>query len=268
MTATTDRELSTARPGKPDPGDFLPVMRQDWRDLVFLHWRVDPAAVAARLPAPLVAVDTHDGAAWVGLVPFRVERLRPPGLPPAPGISTFGEVNVRTYVRGPDGQPGLWFASLDADSRLAAEAAKLTYRLPYFAGEVEVRRGGEVAEGGAGGGVAGDAAGSAAVVRWSVRRREGGVASRGACRPGPGTPAPCPPGSLEEFLIERYALFAETSGGLLRARVLHEDYPVAGATLLDLDDGLVAAAGFAIAGEPLVHFSPGVDARISAPEPL
>lgn len=250
MTTTERDILATARPGKPDPESFLPVMRQDWRDLLFLHWPVAARELAARVPAPL-EVDTRGGTAWIGLVPFRVERVRAPGLPPLPLVSTFGEVNVRTYVRAPDGEPGIWFFSLDADSSMAVQGARLLYRLPYFTADVEVERGeGE------------------ATVRYSSARPDGGATSRGVWRPGPGEAAPSPRGSLEEFLVERYVLFSEGGGRVFRARVLHEDYPLVGATLLELEDELVRAAGFEVTGEPLVHASPGVDVKVSPPEPL
>lgn len=104
-----------------------PVMTQHWADAVFLHWRYPPAAVQRLLPAG-VEVDTHDGSAWVGLVPFNMERLGLPGLPPFPLVGAFPEVNVRTYVHsGP--RRGVWFFSLDIDKVLATAVARLAYRL-------------------------------------------------------------------------------------------------------------------------------------------
>lgn len=248
MTTTfAEPIIAAARPGKPAEEGFVPVMRQDWREMLFLHWRLDREEVAARLPAPL-EVDVHGGAAWIGLVPFRVERARPPGLPPLPLVSTFGEVNVRTYVRGPDGEPGIWFFSLDADSRLAVESAKLLYRLPYFAADVRLIENGEVI--------------------FTSARRDGSGRCRAVWRPAPGPGRPVAPGTLDEFLLERYVLFSESGGRLFRARVRHEDYPVVAAELVELEDELVHRAGFEVTGEPLVHASPGVDARIAAPEPL
>ena len=75
-----------------------PIMIQRWTDVVFLHWSYEPAVVQRLLPAG-VTVDQLDGRAWVGLVPFRMERLGFPGLAPLPFVGTFPEVNVRTYVR-------------------------------------------------------------------------------------------------------------------------------------------------------------------------
>ena len=89
-----------------------PVMLQRWDDLTFLHWPYAPETVAQLLP-PGLQVDTIDGAAWVGVVPFRLT-IRAPGMPAVPWAGRFAEVNVRTYVRGPDGRRGIWFLSLDA----------------------------------------------------------------------------------------------------------------------------------------------------------
>src|SRR3954465_15315092 len=84
------------------------VMIQTWARITFLHWRYPPDQLALRLP-PGLSIDTFDGSAWLGLTPFVIEGLRPPLLPPLPWISRFPETNLRTYVRGPDGAPGIWF---------------------------------------------------------------------------------------------------------------------------------------------------------------
>ena len=99
------------------------VMGLTWDDLLFVHWRVPAEDVQRRLPDAL-EVELHSGSAWLGIVPFRVSSLRSRGLLPVPGVSSFLELNVRTYVRSADGKPGVWFFSLDATSRLAVRAAR------------------------------------------------------------------------------------------------------------------------------------------------
>ena len=92
-----------------------PWYHQRWDSLTFLHWEVEPSAIQRLLPKPLV-VDTLDGAAWVGLVPFEMQNVevRVPALPGpprtvgVPGSQRFPETNVRTYVIGPAGQRGVW----------------------------------------------------------------------------------------------------------------------------------------------------------------
>src|SRR5436309_5532782 len=114
-----------------------PVMHQQWRRLTFLHWRYPAELVQARLPEGLT-VDTMDDTAWLGLIPFLMVGVRPPGVPGMPWLSRFPETNVRTYVRGPDGKPGIWFFSLDAARLPAVLAGRVGYGLPYYWSEMSV----------------------------------------------------------------------------------------------------------------------------------
>ncbi len=124
--------MSATQP-RPYPPPRRPwVMKQAWHDLLFAHWPFEASAVRPLLPASL-PLDTFEGRAWIGVVPFRVGGLRVRALPALPFVSAFPELNVRTYVTL-DGQPGVFFFSLDAGSRLAVEAARLAYHLPYARG--------------------------------------------------------------------------------------------------------------------------------------
>jgi len=114
-------------------------MGQTWEDLLFAHWRVPLEAVRAHVPHEL-EVELHDGSAWLGITAFRLTGLRARGLPPLPGLSSFLELNVRTCVRAADDKPGIWFFSLDASSRLAVEAARRAYKLPYFHARISAPR--------------------------------------------------------------------------------------------------------------------------------
>ena len=109
-------------------------MVQHWTDIVFCHWRYDPADVQALLPRG-VEVDTFDGSAWVGLIPFHMDGLGVPGWAPLPYVGSFPEVNVRTYVRAGD-RRGVWFMFLDIDRWLPALVARAGYRIPYCVGDV------------------------------------------------------------------------------------------------------------------------------------
>jgi uncharacterized protein YqjF (DUF2071 family) len=179
------------------------LMGQTWEDLVFVHWRV-PAATLRTLVSPHVEIEEHDGSAWLGMTPFRVAALRLRGLLPLPGISSFLELNVRTYVT--DGEKaGIWFFSLDAASRLAVEGARAGYKLPYFAANMR----------------------SARVDDWiafeSFRADATGVAF-GARYRGVGPELVAEAGSLEEFLVERYCLYTEDAGQLKRADIHHRPW--------------------------------------------
>jgi uncharacterized protein YqjF (DUF2071 family) len=179
-------------------------MGQTWEDLLFAHWRVDPELLRPRIPQGL-ELDVFDGAAWIGVVPFRLTGLRLRGLLPFPG-SSFLELNVRTCVAAQD-KPGLWFFSLDASSRVAVELARRTYRLPYFHARMSATRRGE------------------SIVYESARVDEPGRVFRGLYRP-VGEPREPQPGSLEWFLTERYCLYALDRGTLSRAEIHHEPWPL------------------------------------------
>ncbi len=104
------------------------LMTQKWHDLLFAHWRVPVETLRALVPAPL-QIDTHDGAAYVGLVPFRMTGVRWRCTPPVPGTAAFPEMNLRTYVTY-DGKPGVWFFTLDATNRPAIWTARRFFHLP------------------------------------------------------------------------------------------------------------------------------------------
>src|SRR5918999_2027626 len=184
------------------------VIAQSWRDVLFAHWRVPVDRLRPHVPEAL-GIDTFAGEAWLGVVPFAVDGARLRWLPAVPRLSSFLEINVRTYVTGPAG-PAVWFMSLDASSRLAVWGARWAYRLPYFhAHQALVETGG-----------------------WrsfvSTRSDRGApVASfDGRYRPvGPAIAAA--PGTLEHWLTERSALYAASSGGTLRsATVGHGRWPL------------------------------------------
>lgn len=228
-----------------------PVLRMRWLDLVYAHWRVSADTVAALLPDGLEP-DTFDGSAWVGLIPFRMRDIRPPGLDRgAPWATNFPETNVRTYVIGPDGTRGVWFHSLDI-SRLAGVAvARTTYRLPYNWAAMDV--------------VQQDR-------RWTYtarRRWPGPRGARSALTVEAGDPVPS--SDLDLFLAARWRLFAVSPDrGLIRATVDHPPWRLHEARLLHLHDEFLAAAGYATPAQPPEHlrYTPGVDVRVGRPEPV
>ena len=213
-----------------------PVMRQTWAHLLFLHWSWEPAAIQATLPAGLT-VDVHEGRAWLGLVPFFMERVRPRGLPAVPGISDFLELNVRTYVRDAEGRPGVWFYSLDANQWLAVTVARTLFHLPYEHAEMGAAVNAKSGE-----------------VDYRARRKGAGGESRFAFRPH-GATAAAKTGTLEFFLVERYRLFAaEVRGGrLFTGKVHHTPYRIGAATVSAWDDTMLRLAGFDRGGRAPEH---------------
>src|SRR3954471_11025267 len=113
------------------------VARQTWHDLMFAHWRVSRDLIRERVPS-LFEIDTFDGEAWLGITPFRVTDSTARGVPAVPWISSYNELNVRTYVIY-DGIPGVYFFSLDADSTIAVAGATTLYHLPYYLAEMEMQ---------------------------------------------------------------------------------------------------------------------------------
>jgi uncharacterized protein len=219
-----------------------PVMLQRWEETTFLHWPYDPEEVRRHLPMGFEP-DTFDGAAWVALVPFRMVALRPPGLPALPWVSHFAEINVRSYVKGPDGVPGVWFSSLEVPRLGAAVVARTTYRLPYCWAKVRWDRNGDD-------------------LHVTTRRRwpGAGPASRMRVRIGTRLTEPDP---FATWATARWGLVAP---GPRWAAVHHEPWPLHHATVVDLDDDLVEAAGFsAPQGAPRALHSPAVDVRVTRP---
>jgi len=224
-----------------------PVILQNWRDLLFLHWEYEAAEIERTLPAGLHA-DTFGGKAYIGVVPFFVRELRPPLLPALPFISDFLELNVRTYVYDEAGTPGIWFYTLDANHLAGVEAARLLYHLPYRYAKIEAQK-------------------DETTNRVDFAVAVNGVAANMSYRLR-GTIQSAPPNSLEFFLIERYALFAANEGRLFTARVHHSPYPLCEAIVDEFDDRLFLDHGFVSPRRSPDHIiaSTGVDVEVFAPQ--
>ena len=175
------------------------IMGQTWEDLLFAHWRVPQSALRELVP-PALALDTFEGETWVSVTPFRLGGLRLRGTPPVPRLSSFLELNVRTYVTA-GGKPGIFFFSLDASSSLAVQAARLLYKLPYFRATMSARRQGER--------ILYSSERQGEWIRYSSERPGMGAEAasfRGSYQPVGKEFAPAPE-SLEHFLTERYCLY-------------------------------------------------------------
>jgi uncharacterized protein YqjF (DUF2071 family) len=163
---------------------------------------MSPARIQRTLPAGLT-VDTFNGNAWLGIIPFFMRRVRFTGLPPLPGLSSFQELNVRTYVYDQEGIPGVWFYSLSCNQPAAVIAARLATGLSYVKAEMTSERGD--------------------FVDYTCRR-EGTMPIAHYRYRGEGTAREAEKNSLEFFLLERYYLYAVRFGSLLRAQVTHAPY--------------------------------------------
>lgn len=221
-------------------GSWALAMR--WHDLLFMHWPVPEAALRSLVP-PALSVDTFDGSAWLGVVPFRMSGVRPRFLPAVEPLSDFPELNVRTYVTA-DGRPGIWFFSLDAHNPLAVRSARATFKLPYFDAKMSCNTEGDE------------------VGYRSVRTHRGAPPAEFAARYGPvGEPSESRPGTLENFLTERYCLYAaDKKGKVRRGDVHHHLWPLQPAGVEVEKLAMTGQIGIELPEtEPLLHFSRRLD---------
>jgi uncharacterized protein YqjF (DUF2071 family) len=218
-------------------------MTQSWHDLLFAHWPVDERDLQDTLPSGLL-LDTFNGQPWIGVVPFRMTNVSPRGVPPLPFVSSFLELNVRTYVTL-NHKPGVYFFSLDANSALAVAAARTLFHLPYFVAAMDVgTREGQF-------------------VYTSTRQtRAGGVAEFAATYGPVGYAVTPEPGSLEYFLTERYCLYTvDSASRARRVEIHHPPWPLQTAEATIAVNTMADAAGIRLPSiAPLLHFAKRQDA--------
>jgi uncharacterized protein YqjF (DUF2071 family) len=232
--------LSTAH--RPDHLPNTPwVMRQRWNDLLFAHWPVASAEIERLLPDGLM-VDTFEGHAWLGIVPFTMDQIELRGLPRIPGANRFAELNLRTYVRERNtNQSGVYFFSLDATNPFAVAFARLRFHLPYYWARMQVSYG-------EGAGINREVAYTSQRLlthrpaRFRARYRSLGQAAHG--------PA-------EHFLTARYSLYTTGwNGALLRGRIHHLPWPLERAEAEFEVNELPHAFGLSLPDlPPLLHYS-------------
>lgn len=227
------------RPWPLPPGRWL--LGQCWDDLLFAHWRVDAEALRKLVPAGL-DLDEHDGSAWLGVTPFVLSAFRLRGTFPLPVLSSFPEINVRTYVTA-EGKSGIWFFSLDTSSRGAVEGARRFYRLPYFHARMDVaRRGGRI--------------------DYTSTRRDAPRPFVFTASYGPVGARFVPvPGSLEHFLTERYCLYSADAAGLHRAEIHHPPWRLRPAEAT-IELNTMPPDGLELQGEPLLHLADRQDVLV------
>jgi uncharacterized protein YqjF (DUF2071 family) len=218
---------------------------QSWRDLTFLHWPVPVDAAAKLLPAG-TRPDTLDGVTYVGLVPFQ---MRDTGLlagPALPYAGTFAETNVRLYSVDEQGRRGVVFLSLDAARLLPVLFGRIIMALPYVWASMRINRTGDV------------------LTYTSRRHGPDGPTSRVRVRVGRPIARPS---ELEQFLTARWGLHVSWHGRTIYLPNEHPAWPLHTAELLDMDDELLAAAGFPVADTPPVSVlcTPGVPVRFGPP---
>ncbi len=230
------KAASSERPWSAPRRPWSLTMR--WHDVLFLHWPIRAPSIRPLIPTPL-ELETFEGQAWIGIVPFRMRGVRPRWLPALPGISAFPELNLRTYVRF-GSKSGVWFFSLDAASRFAVRVARATFHLPYYDALMQVERRGDEID------------------YQSMRVHAGAPAAVFSARYAPkGEVFRAETGSLDEWLTARYCLYTvDPRGRLWRGEIDHSIWPLQQADVEINSNSIAIAAGFSLPDmEPLAHFS-------------
>ena len=227
------------------------ALSMSWHDLLFMHWPVPADVLRSQIP-PELQLDTFDGSAWLGVVPFRMSGVRPRFLPGVPPLSNFPELNLRTYVSA-NGKPGIWFFSLDAHNPVAVRLARATFSLPYYDAKMFCH------------------SSEKEVTYASVRTHENAPAAEfvGKYRPA-GETFETRPDTLENFLTERYCLYAADRKGVVRRGDIHHH-------LWSLQSAEAEVATLQMTGqigveppnsEPLLHYARQLDVVAWTPKRL
>ncbi len=226
------------------------VMTQRWNDLLFLHYPVDPQLLRPLVP-DVLTLDTYGQRAWVSITPFFLDHLRPPGVPSLPVVSRFDEINVRTYVTYQD-KPGIYFFSLDASNLSAVWGARIFYRLPYWKAGMKLKGRGTDA------------------IEYSSKREHGPKPANFRASYGPTSAVfRAVPGSLEEFLAERYCLYSHGRKRLYRGEIHHLPWPLQHADCSIEENSMAVPAGITLPPRPeMVHFARELTVLVWAPERL
>lgn len=225
---------------RPYPAPTSPwIMHQTWHDLLFAHWPLPPEVLRPLVPASL-PIDTFDGQAWVGVIPFHMSGVRMRGTPGIPKLSAFPELNVRTYTVL-DGRPGVFFFSLDAGNALAAAAARTWYRLPYYTARMSCSW-------------------QTGAVAYESHRLRSAAAFLGTYRP-TGDVAGAPTGSLAHWLTERYCLYTvDRRSRIYRAEIHHNPWPLQPAEADIAVNTMTEPIGLRLPDTaPLLHFAQRLD---------
>lgn len=229
---TTDQRLALRnRPTR------TPIMYQSWIDLLFLHWRIPAEIIVPHIPDGLF-VDTFDGDAFIGVVPFFMKNIRFRGTPSVPWVSNFLELNVRTYVHDGNGTAGVWFLSLDCNQPIAVWTARTVFHLPYEHARMSATK-----------------PNKSTIDYHSVRNNQRDRNRKSSFNyTYRGEPRFAEPGTLEFFLAERYVLFSQNRNGTLSSgRVYHTPYPLCDVEVTTAETDLMELNSLPVPTRPFDH---------------
>ena len=219
------------------------AMRMNWHDLLFMHWRVDVTELRHLIPDHL-EIDTFDGDAWIGIVPFRMSGVAPRFVPNIPYMSSFPELNVRTYVTV-NGKPGVWFFCLEATNPIAVRVARRWFHLPYMDAQIALSNTSRKND-----------------CKWisysstRTHKNEPGAKLLIDYRP-IGSEFIASPRSLEDFLTSRYCLYsADRSGKVYRGEIDHNPWRLRDAQAIVKENTMTDWLGIELPNEPpVLHFA-------------
>jgi uncharacterized protein YqjF (DUF2071 family) len=218
-------------------------MKQRWNDLLFAHWPVPASSLAHLIPEGL-QLDLFNGSAWLGIMPFWMDRIKVRGIPTIPGVRSFPDLSLRTYVKEESsGTPGVFCLSLDASNLLAVGVGRSFYSLPYHWSQMRMEQRSEREFS-----FYSRRRLSQRQVAFSARYRGMGPSRRlmeyGA-------------GSLEYFLMERYCLFSSNRDGQpIRANLHHVSSMLEEAEAVIEQNDLASVLGIQLPEqEPVLHYS-------------
>ncbi len=220
-------------------------MTQTWHELLFAHWPIEPGKLRPLVPS-ILPLDTYEGQCWVGIVPFHMTYVRPRWVPPIPELSSFVELNVRTYVTLHE-IPGVYFFSLDASNPIAVAIARSIFHLPYFNAVMSSERVEDT-------------------IHYSSRRSHRVAPSAEFkatyCPTAPITYAQ--PGSLESWLTERYCLYAVVrDDSVFRGDIHHVPWPLQSAELEATENTMAISHNINLPDiPPLLHYAERLEVLI------
>ncbi|RXI96264.1 DUF2071 domain-containing protein [Anaerobacillus alkaliphilus] len=183
------------------------IMQQTWKDLLFAHYPISPTILRPMIPS-CFTLDTFEGTAWVSVVPFKMSKIRMRYLSKLPLTPDFAELNVRTYVKFGN-KPGVYFFSLDANSKIAVKAGNQFYHLPYYDADMSIN---QIEE----------------WVDFKSERIDPRVKSglfTGKYRPN-GEVFTAKPDTIEHWLTERYVLYVTNGKNVYEGNIHHNPWPL------------------------------------------
>jgi uncharacterized protein YqjF (DUF2071 family) len=203
----------------------------------------------ALVPAQL-ELDTFDGVAWVGVVPFRMSGVRPRLFPGVPWLSAFPELNVRTYVKSRNPaqpKPGVYFFSLEAANPVAVALARGLFKLPYFNANMRLVDDGSIIH----------------YQSQRTHRNAPPAEFKGQYKP-TSEVFHAQPGTLERWLTERYSLYTVSPNGRTYiGEIHHQPWPLQRAEAELQANTMAAASRISLPNTPpLLHFVRRLDVAV------